>query len=127
MCRVAIYAREAPGRAGQRRLERQVCELAAQVAWQPGWVHVATYADQSLRPYRPGLARLLAEAPGRFEVVVVDGYGRLSADRHHLDALLAQLRAAGVGVVVLRPPALRRLARVAANLALADLVVEAAR
>jgi DNA invertase Pin-like site-specific DNA recombinase len=125
--RVAIYGREAPGRAGQRRLERQVAGLAAQVARQPGWVHVATYADQSLGPYRPGLGRMLAEAPSRFEVVAVDGYGRLTPDRRHLDALLAQLRATGVGVVVLRPRALRRLAKVAANLALADLVVEAAR
>lgn len=127
MWRVAIYARETPGRAGRRRLERQVAGLAAGVARQPGWVHVATYADQSLGPSRSGLGRMLAEAPGRFEAVAVDGYGRLSADRGQLDTILAQLRAAGVGVVVLGPPALRRLARVAANLALADLVVEAAR
>lgn len=127
MCRVAIYAREAPGRAGQRRLERQVAGLASHVARQPGWVHVATYADQGLGPFRPGLGRMLAEAPGRFELVAVDGYSRLSADHHHLDVLLAQLRAVAVGVVVLRLPALWRLARMAAKLALADLVVEAAR
>ncbi len=127
MWRVAIYAREVPGRAGRQRLERQVAGLAAQVARQPGWRHVATYADQAPGGSRPGLARLLAEAPGHIDLVAVDGYGRLSADRHELAAILDQLRRAGVGVVVLRPSRGRRLAKLVANLALADLIGEAAR
>ena len=127
MWRVAIYAREVPGRAGRQRLERQVAGLAAQVARQPGWRHVATYADQAPGGSGPGLARLLADAPGHLDLVVVDGYGRLSASRHELATILDQLRRAGVGVVVLRPSRGRRLAKLVANLALADLIGEAAR
>lgn len=126
MWRVAIYAREAPGRAGRARLDRQVASLAAHVARQPGWRHVATYADQGAAG-RPGLSRLMADAPSHFDMVAVDSYGRLSPDRRQLQALLAQLGGAGVRVIVLRPAAGRRLARMVANLALADLVGEAAR
>ncbi|MHB1865625.1 MAG: recombinase family protein [Candidatus Saccharimonadales bacterium] len=99
MWRVAIYGREAPGRAGRARLDRQVTNLAAHIARQPGWQHVATYGDQGFGLGRPGLSRLLAEAPG----------------------------GAGVRVVVLRPSPGRRLARMVANLALADMIGEAAR
>ena len=127
MWRVAIYGREAPGRAGRARLDRQVAALAAQVARQPGWQHVATYGDQDFGVGRPGLSRLLAEAPGRIDLLVVDGYGRLSPNRQELNALLAQLGGAGVRVVVLRPSAGRRFARMVANLALADMIGEAAR
>ena len=127
MWRVAIYARGAPGRAGRRRLDRQVAGLAAQVARQPSWWHAATYADQSLGAVRPGLSRLLADAPGQIDLVAVDGYGRLSASRQELAALLAQLGGAGVRVIVLQPSRGRRLARMVANLALADLIGEAAR
>ena len=125
--RVAIYARELQGRAGRARLDRQVAGLAAQIGRQSGWCHVATYADQDVGAGRPGLTRLLAEAPGRIDLVAVDSYGRLSANRQELAALLAQLGGAGVRVVVLRPSAARRVARLVANLALADLVGEAAR
>ena len=127
MWRAAIYAREVPGHAGRRRLERQVAGLAAQVARQPGWRHVATYADQAPGGSGPDLARLLAETPGHIDLVAVDGHGRLSANRHELAAILDQLRRAGVGVVVLRPSRGRRLAKLVANLALADLIGEAAR
>ncbi|MDA8310155.1 MAG: recombinase family protein [Actinomycetota bacterium] len=127
MWRAAIYVREVPGRAGRRRLERQVAGLAAQVARQPGWRHVATYADQAPGGCGPGLARLLADAPGHLDLVVVDGYGRLSASRHELATILDQLRRADVGVVVLRPSRGCRLAKLVANLALADLIGEAAR
>jgi DNA invertase Pin-like site-specific DNA recombinase len=127
MWRVAIYGREAPGQAGRTRLDRQVAALAAQVASQTGWQRVATYEDQDLGPGRPALSRLLAEAPGRIDLVAVDGYGRLSPDRRELDALLAQLGGAGVRVVALRPSAGRRFARMVANLALADVIGEAAR
>jgi hypothetical protein len=89
--RDAIYAREGPGRAGRNRLNRQVAGLATQVARQRGWQHVATYGDQAPGPGRPGLSRLLAEAPGRIDLVAVDGYGRVSSNRHELNALLAQL------------------------------------
>ena len=126
MWRTAIYAREATG-GGRRALERQVATLVAQVARQPGWRHVATYVDQAPGGTVPGLARLLADAPGHFDLVVVDGYGRLSANRHELAAILDRLRWAGVSFVVLRPSRGRRLAKLAANLALADLVGEAAR
>jgi DNA invertase Pin-like site-specific DNA recombinase len=127
MWRVAIYAREASGRAGRTRLDRQLAGLAAQVAGQTAWQHVASYGDQDLGAGRPGLSRLLADAPGRFDVVAVDGYGRLSPKRQELRALLAQLGGAGVRVVVLRPSAGRRFARMVANLAMADVIGEAAR
>ena len=127
MWRVAIYAREAPGRAGRARLDRQVAGLAAQVARQPGWCHVATYADQGPGAARPGQSRMLADARSYFDLVVVEGYGRPSPDHRELQALLAQLGGAGVPVVVLRPAAGRRFARLVANLALADLVGEAGR
>ncbi|MDA8283423.1 MAG: recombinase family protein [Actinomycetota bacterium] len=129
MPRVAIYARERPDRGGRRRLDRQVAAISAQVARQRGWQHVATYGDLDLRPAdsRPGFGRLLAEAPGHIDVVVVDGYGRLSLNRAELGALLAHLSVLGVGTVVLRPPAGRRLARLVAKLALADAMSSAAR
>ena len=76
---------------------------------------------------RPGLSRLLADAPGQIDLVAVDGYGRLSASRQELAALLAQLGGAGVRVIVLQPSRGRRLARMVANLALADLIGEAVR
>jgi DNA invertase Pin-like site-specific DNA recombinase len=129
MWRAAIYAREAPGRAGRVRLDRQVADLAALVARKACWQHVATYGDLDLGPAggRPGLSRLLTEAPGLIDVVVVDGYGRLSANRAELDALLGHLGALGVQTVVLRPARGRRLARLVASLAVADLVGTAAR
>lgn len=127
MWRAAIYAREAPGRSGRTRLDRQVAGLAVQVARQPEWWHVATYADQGAGAVRPGLSRLLADAPAYLDVVVVDGYGRLAVDRRGLEALLAQLGGAGVRVVVLQLSAGRRVARLVANLALADLIASAAR
>lgn len=128
MWRVAIYGREAPGRAGRARLDRQVGGLAAQVNRQPAWQHVATYGDLDLGSAsgRPGLGRLLAEAPGRIDLVVVDGYGRFSANRHELRGLLAHLQAVGVQTVVLRPSGGRRLARLVANVALADAIGTAA-
>jgi DNA invertase Pin-like site-specific DNA recombinase len=107
-------------------LDRQVAGLVARVARQPGWQHVATYGDQDLGAGRPGLSRLLAEAPGHFDLVVVDGYGRLSPNRQELNALLAQLGGAGIRVVVLRPSASRRFARLVANVALADMIGEVA-
>ena len=127
MWRVAIYGRETPGQKGQARLHRQIANLAAHIARQPGWQHVATYGDQGFGAGRPGLSRLLAEAPGRVDLVVVDGYGRLSPHRLEQSALLAQLSGAGVRVVVLGPSPGRRLARMVANLALADMIGEAAR
>jgi len=126
MWRTAIYARETTG-GGRRALERQVATLVAQVARQAGWHHVATYVDQAPGGAGPGFARLLADAPGHFDLVVVDGYGRLSANRHELAVILDRLRWVGAGVVVLRPSRGHRLAKLVANLALADLVGEAAR
>lgn len=130
MCRVAIYAREAPGHAGPRRLERQVARLGAELARQPDWRYVATYADQaaSSSPWeRPGLARLLTEAPGRVDLVVVDSYCRLSANHDELAEIIDRLRWPGVAVVVLRPSRARRLAKLVADLALADLIGDVAR
>ena len=132
MWRVAVYAREAPGRAGRCRLDRQVGQLAAQLARQRDWQHVATYADQwagvqGVRDDRPGLARLLADVPSYFDMVVVDGYGRISPNRHELGAILGHLNSAGVTTVVLRPSAGRCFAKMVANLALADLIGEAVR
>lgn len=127
MWRVAVYGRDAPGRAGRARLDRQVVALAGQVSRHADWWHVATYGDQGLGNGRPGLSRLLAEAPGRIDLLAVDGYGRLSPNRQELNALLAQLGGAGVRVVVLRPSTGRRFARMVANLALADMIGEAVR
>jgi len=77
--RVAVYAREAPGRGNRVRLDSRVARLASEVA-RRGGRHVATYAELSLgRPWtRPGLCRLLADAPWAFDLAVVDGYGQLS-------------------------------------------------
>ena len=129
MVRAAIYAWGPPGRRGAPSVARQVGRFAGEIARRPGWCHVATYRDccQTLRAESPGLWRLLAEAPGRIDVVVVDGDARLSVDRRALDALTAHLHAVGVQVAVLRPSAGRRVAKVLANLALADLIGEAAR
>ncbi len=127
MWRVAIYAREAPGRSGRARLDHQVGRLVAQAARQPGWHHVATYADQSSGAWweRPGLSRLLADAPVYVDVVVVDAYGRLTPNRRELSVILDHLRAAGVTTIVPRPTAGRRFTKVVANFALADLLGEA--
>ncbi len=128
MWRVAVYAQETPGRRGRDRLDRQVARLATGVARQPSWWHVATYADQSLGAgWRSGLSRLLADAPGRFDLVAVDGYRRISADRCERDAVLAHLGAAGVATVVLRPSAARQLVTLAAEVALIDLIDGAVR
>jgi len=51
MWRVAIYAYEIAGRGGLVRLDRQVQGLVSQVANQPGWRHVATYAERSSGGY----------------------------------------------------------------------------
>ncbi len=67
------------------------------IAHQPDWQHIATYGDQGFGVGRSGLSRLLAEAPGRVDLVVVDGYGRLSPNRREQTALLAQLGGAGCG------------------------------
>ncbi len=122
MWRVAVYAQETPGRRGRDRLDRQVARLATGVARRPGWWHVATYALQSLGAgWRPGLSRLLADAPGRFDLVAVDGYRRISAGRHERDAI-AYLKAVGVATVVLRSSAAHQLVTVAAEVALIDLI-----
>ena len=77
MWRVAIYGREAPGRAGRAGW------IGRWLPWRPRWP--ASLAGGTWRPTgtrtaaRPtGLSRLLAEAPGRIDLLVVDGYGRLS-------------------------------------------------
>ena len=129
MWRVVIYARETPGSACAARMDRQVGRLAAQVARQPDWQHIATYADQwtGVPGDRPGLSRLLADAPASFDVVVVDGYGRLSPNRHELATILGHLTAVGVKTIVLRSTAGRRFAKALANFALADLIGESLR
>lgn len=126
--RTAIYAREAPGRLGQRRLERRLARLASEVGRLGAW-QVATYADCSLaRPWaRPGLCRLLADAPWAFDLVVVDSYPQLAAGRSDLQALLGQLASASVQTVVAPPSPGRRAARLVGNLVLADLVAGAVR
>ena len=130
MARIALYAHEEPARGDTARLDRQVRRLAAHAARRPGCWPVATYADRwpSRRPDRPGLARLLSDAGfGAFDLVAVDGLGRLTADRATREALLSRLASFGVQVVDLRPSGARRLAAVVADLALADLIGEAAR
>lgn len=123
MWRVAVYTHETPGRRGRARLDRQVAGLAIGVARRRDWWHVATYADQSLGlGWRPGLSALLADAPGRFDLVVVDGWRRLSADRHERAAVVSRLGTAGVATVVLGPSAARRVVALAADLALVDLI-----
>ena len=124
--RAGIYAREAPGRRSRLPLEQRVGRLAGELS-RLGACHVATYAECSLaRPWaRPGLCRLLAEALWAFDLVVVDDYAQLAADRADLRMLLCQLARVGVQVAVARPSAGRRAARLVGNLVLADLVGEA--
>ena len=108
MWRVAIYGRETPGQKGQARLDRQVANLAAHIARQPGWRHVATYGDQGFGVGRPGLSRLVANAPDRVDLVVVDGYGRLSPNRREQSAAAGPagpLGSAGRGAGTLGRPA----------------------
>jgi|SRR5579875_586876 len=130
MARVALYAHEEPARGDMARLDRQVRRLAAQVARRPGWWPVATYADRwpSARSDRPGLARLLADAGiGAFDLVALDGLARLAPERTTRESLLPHLASLGVRVVDLHPSAARRFAAVVADLALADMIGEAAR
>ena len=126
--RIAVYVRVAPDRRGRGGLDRRTAALATTAARTPGWRHVANYADCSLaRPWeRPGLCRLLADAPWAFDVVVVDGYGQLATDRSDLSWVLGQLAATGTAVVAVSRPS-RRFLKVVGNLALADLVAETAR
>lgn len=102
--------------------------MVVQVACQPGWCHVATYTDQSSGhdASRPGLAQLLADAPARLDLVVVDDYRQLP-DRHDLDRIIGCLDSVGVRTAVLRPSLGRRLVSFAATVAFADLIVEAMR
>jgi len=129
MRRVAIYGRAAPGRAGKARLDRPAARLAAKLTRQPSRCHTATCGDLNLGPAsgHPRLSRLLTGAPGLIDAVVVDGYRRLSANHAEPGALLAHLGALGVHTVVLRPSGGRRLARLVANFALADLIGTTAR
>ena len=95
-----------------------------------GWWLVATYADRwpSARTDRPGLVRLLADAGfGAFDLVAMDGLARLAPDRVSREALRSWLASVGARVVDLRPSGVRRLAAVVGDLALADLIGEAAR
>lgn len=126
--RAAVYARETPGRRAQIRLDQRVGRLAGALSRLDA-CHVATYAECSLgRPWaRPGLCRLVAEATWAFDLVVVDDYAQLTADRGDLRMLLGQLARVGVQVAVVEPAAGRRAARLVANLILADLVGEALR
>ena len=110
------------GQAGRSQVGSAGGRLAAQVSPPAAWQHVATYGDQSLSAGRPGLSRLLAEAPGHIDLVVVDGYGRLSPNRRGAGRAARPTGCPGVRAVVLRPSAGRRLARLVANLALADLI-----
>lgn len=102
--------------------------LAGEVARSGAW-QLATYVDCSLaRPWaRPGLCRLLADAPWAFDLVVVDGYPQLAAGRSDLATLLGQLASVGVQTVVAAPSPGRRAARLVGNLALSDLVAGAIR
>ena len=123
MWRIAVYAHEAPGRRGRAQLNRQVARLATGVTRRPGWWHVATYAEQSSGPgWRPGLARLLADAPGSFDVVALDGYRRLSPDCRARIAIVTHLETAGVATVTLQPSAAERLVALVAEVALVDLI-----
>jgi hypothetical protein len=83
-------------------------------------IRTSEWADQASLGYWP-------RRPDESICFFVDGYGRLSPNRQELNALLAQLGGAGVRVVVLRPSTRRRFARMAANLALADVIASAAR
>jgi hypothetical protein len=127
MWRVAIYAREAPGRGGRVQLDRRISRLAVEVARRPGWRHVATYADLSLGrcQTRPGLCRLLVEATTWIDVVVVDGPAQISAARRERAGILDQLAASGATIVVVPSSTGRRLAKLVANVALADMIGEA--
>lgn len=127
VCRAALYAWEPVGPRSSQRLNQRIGWLAAAVSRKPGWEAVATYVDQSLhRPWdRPGLSQLLADAPWVFDVVVVTRYDQLASNRRDLQLLLARLAAARTSAPVV-PSARRRIARLVANLALADLLVEAA-
>ena len=130
MTRVATYARvAAPARAGRRQLERQEARLArAVVSWR-ACAHIAAYADigPASSPWRPGLARLVADASsGCFDVVAVEGLDWLAMNPSDLRLLLAELEAFGVGVHAVGRPLRRRalaLATAAAGVQLADLVV----
>lgn len=126
--RAALYVREGPGRRAAEHLERHAQWVVSGLARLDAQ-HVATYADCSLaRPWqRPGLRRLLADAPWAFDLVVVDGYAQLAARRTDLRALSSQLADMGVGVVVVETSPGRRAARFAGNFALADLVASALR
>ncbi|MGH7912024.1 MAG: recombinase family protein [Candidatus Dormibacteraceae bacterium] len=123
--RAAIYVNDTHGEGG---LRRQVGRLTKVLARRPGWTHVATYGDSGWAPAgaRPGLAGLLAAAPFYVDVVVVDGCRRLAPSRRERDAIVEALGGYGVSVVVLRPQLGRRAARALAEVALADLIGEAA-
>jgi len=89
---------------------------------------ITTWAHDSSLPRRiarPSFNKLASDAPVSFDVVVVDGYGRLSPNRRELRVILEHLRAAGVTTIVLRPTAGRRFAKAVANFALADVLGEA--
>ena len=124
MHRVAIYAREDPLPGAQGRLDAQIAELAAFVRRRRGW-HVATYADlcPGTTLERPGLGQLMAHArAGWFDVVVVERRDRVAPDPRARRLVRDQLAGAAVSVVVMRPPAGARVGRVAAALALVDLI-----
>jgi DNA invertase Pin-like site-specific DNA recombinase len=124
MQRVAIYAREDPTGGAAQRLDAQVASVTAVVRCRGGWV-VATDTDccAGATSARPGLRALLAHAgAGWFDVVVVERRERMAPDAALRRQVSDMLSRAGVRAVVLHPPLGARLGRLAAGLALVDLV-----
>ena len=121
--RVAAYTRVVVlNRRRPSNLERRQARLTAFIAAQPGWHVVVGYGDVgSGRPDRPGLARLLADAPaGWFGLLVVDDLERLSRDPRQLAWIGRQLSTAGVRVLPLAASPRRRCAAALTSLVISD-------
>lgn len=102
--RVAFYLRVSTG---SQTVENQRRELAA-AAEQRGWTVVELYSDNGVsgakgRDKRPAFDRLCKDAvAGRFDVIAAWSVDRLGRSVLHLAQFVEDMRAAGVGLFLLK-------------------------
>jgi len=102
--RVAFYLRVSTG---SQTVENQRRELEAAAA-QRGWVVVEAYSDNGFsgakgREQRPAFDRLCTDASsGKFDIIAAWSVDRLGRSVLHLAQFVEEIRAAGVGLFLLK-------------------------
>jgi DNA invertase Pin-like site-specific DNA recombinase len=104
MKRVALYARYSSDNQREASITDQLRELR-RYAERQGWLVVGEYTDSIEKGsswYRPGLQRLLRDAPAhQFDIVLAESLDRLSRDQEDTPKLFKHLAFAEVSIVTL--------------------------